>query len=110
MRTPISVAALALVLAGTATADGLPGDVASGQAFARDHCAECHYVEADWDGLSPYNAPAFQDIAQDARWTPLSLRVFLRTPHEDLLMPDFIVDDAQADDVIAYILSLRKPD
>ncbi|MEM7744160.1 MAG: c-type cytochrome [Pseudomonadota bacterium] len=96
--------------AGQAFADGLPGDPAAGLSFARDHCAECHYVEDEWSGVSPYNAPAFHDIAQEPRWTPLSLRVFLRTPHQNLLMPDFILTDAEADDVISHILSLRKAD
>lgn len=101
---------IGLGVAGSAAAQGLPGDPDQGLEFARNHCAECHYVEREWSGLSPYNAPAFHDIAQEARWTPLSLRVFLRTPHQNLLMPDFIITNAEADDVISHIMSLKTAD
>ncbi len=53
-------------------------------------------------GVSSAGAPAFQDVADNPA---ISLRVFLRTPHET--MPDLILTAAETDNVIAYILSLK---
>jgi hypothetical protein len=38
--------------------------------------------------------------------TPMGLRVFLQTPHSR--MPDLHLTRAEADDLIAYIVSLRR--
>ncbi|MCS6921381.1 MAG: hypothetical protein NZM07_05615 [Elioraea sp.] len=52
------------------------------------------------DGAEP-----FQSIADRASTTALSLRVFLQTPHGQI--PDLQITHREADDLIAYILSLR---
>jgi mono/diheme cytochrome c family protein len=85
--------------------DSLPGNPTEGQRFAREVCVACHYVEKDDRGVSSVGAPAFQDVADDPAITAISLRVFLRTPHET--MPDLILTTAQTDHVIAYVLSLK---
>lgn len=82
-----------------------PGDVIAGQKLAEQSCAACHFVKKGVRDFSPNSAPSFQLVADDPAVTALSLRVFFRTPHQ--FMPDFILNDEQADDVISYILSLK---
>jgi len=88
-----------------ALAQTYPGDPVAGANFSRKVCAVCHFVEAEDLGLSWSGAPAFQEVADDPAVTEISLRVFLRTPHED--MPDLMLTPAETDDIIAYILSLK---
>jgi hypothetical protein len=45
-------------------------------------------------------------VANDPSTTPLSLRVFFQSSHEN--MPDLHISQSQADDLVAYILSLKK--
>jgi mono/diheme cytochrome c family protein len=96
-------------LAGIATAGAreLPGDPAPGHALALKDCVECHEVEpGERDGKLP-DPPAFQNLADDPAMTALALRVFLSTPHAT--MPGLILSDAEIDDVIAWIHSLKAP-
>jgi mono/diheme cytochrome c family protein len=95
------------VLLGTfpALAQALPGDRYAGRTLARDVCAECHFVEEQDRGESWADAPAFQDVADDPAITAISLRVFLRTSHQD--MPNLMLSEAETDDIIAFILSLK---
>jgi len=51
-------------------------------------------------------APGFKDIANTLGITPVGLDVWLRTPH--VYMPNIVVEADQIDNVIAYILSLKK--
>ncbi len=88
-----------------ALAQTYPGDPVAGGNFARKVCAVCHFVEAEDLGLSWTGAPSFQEVADDPAVTEVSLRVFLRTPHED--MPNFMLTPSETDDVISYILSLK---
>ncbi len=55
--------------------------------------------------MSWTGAPSFQEVADDPAVTEVSLRVFLRTPHDD--MPDYMLTPSETDDVISYILSLK---
>ena len=101
---PLSI--LAVVMSGpSGLAETLTGDPSKGRAFAREVCAACHSVEKGDRSASPMGAPAFQDIANDPDGTAGSLRVRLRAPH--YLMPPLIVTEAEFENLIAYILSLR---
>ena len=51
-------------------------------------------------------AADFAEIANVPSTTELSLKVFLRSSHKS--MPNFILQPAEADDIVAYILSLRR--
>jgi mono/diheme cytochrome c family protein len=79
--------------------------IASGRQVAVTICANCHEI-------SPTNypttviAPKFDDIANMPSTTALSLKVFLRSSHNR--MPNFILSSDDTDDVIAYILSLKR--
>jgi len=103
----IPTGAFAALLASFAVlAEPVPGDPVEGEKFAREICAICHDVEKGQHGISLDGAPAFQDVADDPAMTSLALRVFLRSPHE--VMPDLMLSDTETDDVIAYILSLKR--
>ncbi len=106
MRKLIQFALLAgLLSVPSVIAQTLPGDPYEGQQLARQVCSICHSVEKGGDAVSPKGAPAFQDVADNPAINPISLRVFLQTPHET--MPNLILTEAETDDVIAYILSMR---
>lgn len=97
--------ALCLPLATTSLA-AEAGDAQKGLTFARTTCAECHAVGAD-EAKSPNpKATPFRDFAKVPGLTHTALVVFLRTPHPT--MPNLVVTGADADNVIAYILSLQK--
>jgi mono/diheme cytochrome c family protein len=101
-----------LVLAAVALAAGAPialaqetgGNVAHGRRLAEQWCSACHQ-------LNPAGAPpragtaGFPQIAAMPSTTALSLRVFLQTSHGG--MPNIQIMPADADDLIAFILSLK---
>jgi len=99
--------AVIAILLGTfpALAQALPGDRYAGRTLARDVCAECHFVEKEDLGDSWAEAPAFQDVADDPAITAISLRVFLRSSHQN--MPNLMLSETETDDIIAFILSLK---
>ncbi len=81
------------------------GNAVQGEDLARAVCVDCHAIDPGFRGTDITGAPSFQDVADMPSATPLSLRVFLRSPH--LTMPNFALTDDQIDDLIAYIHSLR---
>lgn len=101
----ITVGLAGLAFAPAAVAEDLPGDPAMGHKLALKVCQECHHVEVgEREGELP-DPPAFQNLAEDPAMTPLALRVFLTTPHSN--MPNLILSDAEVDDIVAYIHSLK---
>jgi mono/diheme cytochrome c family protein len=110
-RLSIAAAAIGVaLLAGglpRAAADVLPpgsGDGSTGHRLASEWCKDCHAIEAAavWTGKP---APDFVAVANMPSTTALSLKVFLTTSHKT--MPNFIIRSRDADDLIAYILSLK---
>ncbi len=82
------------------------GNVEAGHAYAKKVCAECHAVERG-EKESPYlDLPTFQAVADSPGITDRALAVWLQNPHPN--MPDFILPQADMDNVIAYILSLKS--
>ncbi|HET6519933.1 MAG TPA: cytochrome c [Geminicoccaceae bacterium] len=101
------LAAALLTAAGPAAAADLPGDPVAGQDLAERWCAECHQIageppEAVFEG----EPPAFAAVADDPAVTEIALRAFLQTPHAN--MPNIMLTREQTDDIVAYILSLRR--
>ena len=94
------------VLVGLASsAEAQTGDPEAGAAYAKQVCAKCHAT--DRTGLSPEpTAPPFKDVANTPGMTGTALRVWLSTSHPT--MPNIIVEPADMDNVIAYILSLKE--
>jgi cytochrome c len=91
-----------------AAADVLPpgaGDGSTGHRLASEWCRDCHAIEpsAVWTGKP---APDFVAVANMPSTTELSLKVFLTTSHKT--MPNFIIKQRDADDLVAYILSLKR--
>jgi mono/diheme cytochrome c family protein len=100
-------AAIAIVAVAPVVAQQSDGDVARGRAFALETCTPCHVVTSDQ--LSPRrfaDAPSFEAIANTRGMTANALHVFLTTPHPT--MPDLILSPDETDDVVSYILSLRR--
>ncbi len=82
----------------------LPGNIRSGKRIAEMWCSACHRIDPNVVVIDP--VPDFYSIANLSSSTALSLKVFLETSHEN--MPNFHLMQADKDDVIAYILSLKK--
>ena len=97
--------ALALPVAMAAAQSPVPGDPVAGRAYALKNCAGCHMVTPR-QSPKVRTAPSFQAISNMHSTTEMSLHAFLSTPHPR--MPNFIVPPNDQQDVIAYILTLRK--
>jgi mono/diheme cytochrome c family protein len=103
MQRSCAIAVWLLAFASGAAAQTI-GDPAAGRRLAEAWCAECHAIGPGIVyGLK--RAPGFAEIAQRPRTTPLSLNVFLRSNHDS--MPNFILKRDEADDIVAYIVSLK---
>jgi mono/diheme cytochrome c family protein len=82
------------------------GDAPVGHQIAQTWCVNCHVVEPTQAQASSTGAPPFAAVAAMKSATPMAFRVFLQTPHER--MPDLHLSRAEIDDVIAYIMSLKR--
>jgi mono/diheme cytochrome c family protein len=99
----LALIVLMLMLPLLATAQPVGGDPSIGRQTAATLCVPCHQVdETRRDG-----PPSFVDVAEMPSTTALPLRIFVRSNHKE--MPNLIISDAQTDDLIAYILSLKQP-
>ena len=79
--------------------------ITSGRQIAITICGNCHE-----DPASSRNSavgPRLEDIANLPSTTALSLKEFLGSRHKKR-MPNFLLSRADTDDVIAYILSLKR--
>ena len=102
-----SVTLAALSLSAHAQNPGGPGNVQAGRELAILSCSECHVVVPRRGALRRAGGPPdFADIAKIPNMTRTALLVFLRSPHPT--MPNLILSDRKANDVIVYILSLKK--
>jgi cytochrome c len=80
-------------------------DVKAGKVVAQTICAECHVIDSE--ATRPGNsAPGFAAIARMPSMTPLSLKVFLQSPHPT--MPSVHLTPRELDDVVAYIMGLNE--
>jgi hypothetical protein len=81
------------------------GDAGKGLAYAQQVCSGCHHVLRT-DAASPNpQAPAFTEVANTPGMSITALTVWSRTAHPT--MPNLVIELADMDDLIAYILSLR---
>lgn len=81
------------------------GSAEQGLTIARERCASCHLVVKEGGRSTNEKAPTFARIANTPGISSAALRSALNTSHSS--MPNLIIKDADADSVIAYILSLR---
>jgi mono/diheme cytochrome c family protein len=89
--------------------------IGRGHSTADTVCWACHVTGPD-QRFSPIlrePAPDFRAIAQRPELTKESLTVFLHSTHQTegkpYAMPNPRLSDEMIDDVVAYILSLRRP-
>jgi mono/diheme cytochrome c family protein len=96
------------LLGGASSAIAQEGDVAAGQAYAKQICAECHAVLPN-EQISPLpQAPTFQNVANMRGMTEMALTVWLQSSHPT--MPNIVLKPDDLRDVIAYITSLKTKD
>ena len=86
---------MAITTPGPIHAQDFGGNVDRGRTLAKAWCAQCHRVEPGTFGI--FDAD-FGEVANLPSTTALSLRVFLQSSHKP----------AEADDIIAYILSFKR--
>ncbi|WP_445217090.1 cytochrome c [Bradyrhizobium sp. Pa8] len=104
----IALAALLLIRMHKADGSKLAADSAlEGRRLADAWCKPCHAIEPHMAGLSN-QAPGFAAIANRHGTTALSLKVFLKTSHQN--MPDLVIAPDQAEALANYILSLKSQD
>ena len=103
----ILIAVAAFFLARVHVAGGaelVAASASEGRRLAEALCETCHAVGPHMAGISN-QAPSFEAIANRHGTTALSLKVFLKTSHEN--MPNLIIAPEQADALASYILSLK---
>ena len=99
------LSALIGMAAGTSALAAEIGDRDQGRQIANRWCAECH----DITGMSPRlteGPPSFLTVANRTDTTAAGLRAFLHTPHGQ--MPNLALTRAEIDDLIAYVMSLKR--
>ena len=87
-------------------AKGETPDIRRGRALAQEWCARCHAVAREQERRGESDVPPFTRIAADPRWAREALIHMMTVPH--IQMPPPVLTRAEAEDVAAYILSLRK--
>lgn len=76
-----------------------------GRQVAMELCSSCHRVTEGQPDPGK-NVASFFAIANLPSTTALSLKVFLRSNHKE--MPNLIVSESDSDNLIDYILSLKR--
>jgi mono/diheme cytochrome c family protein len=94
------VVALLLV----STVPGTCADPEHGLALAKRWCASCHVVSAEQQRAS-VDVPPFATIARSPNFDARHLAYFLLNPHPK--MPDLPLSRGAADDIAAYIATLK---
>jgi mono/diheme cytochrome c family protein len=105
MILPCFVASGILMAQFPVLAQPVDGNPLSGQQIATKRCGSCHRV-LPMTLSDKADPPSFQSIADLPSTTGIALNVFLHSNHRN--MPDFIISTAESNDLIAYILSLKK--
>ncbi len=80
--------------------------IARGLAFAEAQCSGCHAVRRGEDSPNP-QAPGFAAVADEMGFTVASLREFFLDRHDFPGMMSIQLEEEEADEVAAYIMSLR---
>ena len=99
---------IAALLAGVAisTAAAAQG-IEAGRQVVERYCTQCHAIQGAPPPPGSTAAPPFSSVAAMPSTTELSLRAFFQTPHEK--MPNLVLSPGDTANVIAFILSLRRP-
>jgi cytochrome c len=106
LAATLALAALFFIRLHTASGVTPSSDsVSAGHRLAGAWCKDCHSIEALTAGAKS-GPPDFTAIANQPSSTALSLKVFLQTSHRS--MPNLVMTPSEADDLINYILSLKR--
>ena len=81
------------------------GSADEGWELAEQWCAECHDIAGQKTPRIVGAPPSFATVANDATVTEIWLRTFFVTAHP--VMPNIVLTADQADDLVAYIPSLK---
>jgi len=84
------------------------GSAQQGLRVAREACAECHLVDKVAGRSTDADAPTFEVIAKTPGLTSAALAAALQTSHPT--MPNVVIKGDDANNIIAYILSLKESD
>lgn len=104
--TAYVLTSLAVYVCGSGMSDAQePGNASRGRLSAGDLCADCHRTEPGAGHSPSAAAPPFSEVAKTKGMTAMALNVWLRTSHPT--MPNIMLQPDTADDIIAYIMSLR---
>ena len=109
LSAPLLIIALASAAALAATSDG-PGSPGYGRQLTEDICGECHRVSADRSAKPPpmqedLAAPDLTERMRAPGVNEMALRSYLQTSHP--VMPNIRLTPEQADDIIAYLMTLK---
>ena len=102
---PYFMAAAILAALSPVVAQPIEGDPVTGRQIAMKLCSSCHRV-LPMTLSDMADPPSFQSIADLPSTTGISLNVFLHSSHRN--MPNLIISPTESNDLIAYILSLKK--
>lgn len=102
----VSVATLLVGVAPAAWAQDNSNAVAAGRELGLKWCSECHLVAKDQPKPPSDAVPSWYAIAKDPATTEAGLHAFFATPHKQ--MPNIMLSRQEADEIIAYILSLKS--
>ena len=97
---------IAAIAASSAAAQERRDAVTTGRDLALQLYSGCHLVTPGQRRPIAGGAPSFQEIARRPESTEFALRNVMRAPHP--IMPTLILSPDEADDIIAYILSLKR--
>jgi cytochrome c len=101
VRGSMSAAIIAVTVATSAFAQH--SNIESGHRLAEIWCGSCHQIGPE---ASMRPTPSLPELARLSSTTELSLKVFLKSSHEN--MPNLMLTRAQIDDLVAYIMSFKE--
>jgi mono/diheme cytochrome c family protein len=112
LRGSLATAFLALVATAGPLAAAPPvaaaqlGSVETGRQYVQDVCSSCHAIKPGAEVSPVPEAPTFEQVANTPGMNERALMVFFRTPHAS--MPNLVITGDDADNVVAYIMSLKE--
>ena len=104
MRTRTLIATAAAVLV-CGTMPSYSADVRHGMELSKRWCSSCHLVAPDQQRAHA-DAPPFATIAKVPDFDAKILAYFVLAPHPK--MPDMSLSRSEADDIAAYIATLKR--
>lgn len=82
------------------------GNAQQGLKLAREACAQCHVIGKSTRRSMDTTAPSFSTIANTPGMTSAALAAAFQTSHKT--MPNVVIKEDDANNLIAYILNLKN--